>query len=93
MNDALRHSRERIIARSTRIQASATAREIVRDDAGQPVLIRGGNQSLRKLMPRPNVTREQTMEALGKLLRRYNEVGITTIFERATDRDGVGLYA
>ena len=66
--------------------------EVIRDEQGRPVLIRGGNQSLRKLMPRPAVTREQTMEALGKLLRRYNEVGITTIFERATDRDGVGMY-
>ncbi|MCX6899962.1 MAG: amidohydrolase [Verrucomicrobia bacterium] len=66
--------------------------EIVRDEQGRPALIRGGNQSLRKLMPRPTVTREQTMTALGKLLRRYNEVGITTIFERATDRDGVAMY-
>jgi hypothetical protein len=67
--------------------------EIVRDEQGRPVLIRGGNQSLRKLLPRPNVTREQTMEALTRLLRRYNEVGITTIYERATDREGVGMYA
>jgi len=66
--------------------------EIVRDDAGWPVLIRGGNQSLRKLFPRPTATREQTMEALGKLLRRYNEVGITTIFDRATDHDGVVMF-
>lgn len=66
--------------------------EIVRNEQGRPVLIRGGNQSLRKLMPRPTVTREQTMTALGKLLRRYNEVGITTIYERATDRDGVGMF-
>ena len=66
--------------------------EIVRDEQGRPVLIRGGNQTLRKLMPQPTVTREQTMEALSKLLRRYSEVGITTIHERATDRDGVGMY-
>jgi len=66
--------------------------EIVRDEQGRPVLLRGGSQSLRKLLPRPTVTREQTMAALSKLLRRYNEVGITTINERATDRDGVGMY-
>jgi predicted amidohydrolase YtcJ len=66
--------------------------EVVRDEQGRPVLIRGGNQSLRKLFPRPTVTREQTVEALTKLLRRYNEVGITTIYERATDREGVGMY-
>jgi len=66
--------------------------EIVRDESGRPVLIRGGDQSLRKVFPRPTVTREQTMEALAKLLRRYNEVGITTIYERATDRAGVGMF-
>ena len=66
--------------------------EVLRDEKGKPMLIRGGNQSLRKLMPRPNVTRGQTLEALAKLLQRYNEVGITTIYERATDRDGVGLF-
>ncbi|MBI5685498.1 MAG: amidohydrolase [Verrucomicrobia bacterium] len=66
--------------------------EVVCDEQRRPVLIRGGNQSLRKLMSRPDVTREQTTVALGKLLRRYNEVGITTVFERATDRDGVAMY-
>ncbi|MCX7825871.1 MAG: amidohydrolase [Verrucomicrobiae bacterium] len=66
--------------------------EVVRDGQGRPVLIRGGHQSLRKLVPATTVTREQTMEALIRLLRRYNEVGITTIHERATDRDGVGIY-
>ncbi|MFA7006666.1 MAG: amidohydrolase family protein, partial [Verrucomicrobiia bacterium] len=66
--------------------------EIVRDEQGRPALIRGGNQSLRRLMPRPTVTREQTMAALAKLLRCYNEVGITTIFERATDHEGVRMY-
>lgn len=66
--------------------------EVVRDEQGSPVLIRGGNQSLRKLLPQPTVTREQTITALVKLLRRYNEVGITTINERATDRNGVAMY-
>lgn len=66
--------------------------EVVRDEQGRPVLIRGGSQTLRKLMPQPAVTRVQTMAALAKLLHRYNEVGITTIHERATDRDGVGMY-
>jgi predicted amidohydrolase YtcJ len=66
--------------------------EIVRDEQGRPVLVRGGNQSLRKLLPRPTLTREQTMAALARLLQRYNEVGITTINERATDCEGVGMY-
>ncbi|MDD4872792.1 MAG: amidohydrolase family protein, partial [Kiritimatiellae bacterium] len=67
--------------------------EIIRDDQGRPVLIRGGNQTLRKFFPRPTVTREQTMAALISLLHRYNEVGITTIFERATDREGVKMFS
>ncbi|MCX7886682.1 MAG: amidohydrolase [Verrucomicrobiae bacterium] len=66
--------------------------EVVRDAAGMPVLLHGGDESLRKLLPQPVVTREQTLQAVAQLLRRYNEVGITTIFERATDRDGVNLF-
>src|SRR5262249_51083 len=66
--------------------------EMVRDDAGQPVLVRGGNISLSKLMPAPTETREETLEALKRVHHRYNEVGITTIFERATDRFGFAMF-
>src|SRR5207247_6097675 len=67
--------------------------EIVRDESGQPVLIRGGgNISIRKFFPDQSETHEELIEALKKVHRRYNEVGITTIFERATDRAGFGLF-
>ena len=67
--------------------------QVVRDDAGRPVLIRGGNQSIRKhFPPAPTVSREQTLAALAKVLQRYNEVGITSIFERATDPDGMSIF-
>lgn len=68
--------------------------EVVRDEQGRPLLIRGGgNQSLRRLIPpAPPLTRSQTSEALRQVLHRYNEVGITSIFERATDRDGFNLF-
>lgn len=67
--------------------------EIVRDAAGRPVLVRGGTAHIRQLLPpEPRVSRDETLTALAKLLRRYNEVGITGIFERATDRAGFDIY-
>jgi hypothetical protein len=66
--------------------------EIVRDEHGRPLLIRGGNQLVRQHLPRPEPGRAETLAALGKVLQRYNEVGITGIFERATDRDGFNLF-
>ncbi len=67
--------------------------DIVRDDQGRPLLVRGGNATIRKHMPAsPPVSREETLAALAALLRRYNEVGITSIFERATDRDGFEIF-
>ena len=66
--------------------------EIVRDESGQPVLIRGGNISVHKFFPQQTETPEEMIGALKKVHRRYNEVGITTIFERATDRNGFNTF-
>lgn len=67
--------------------------EVVRDDAGKPLLIRGGGTaSIRKCFPQPSETKEELLDALKKVHRRYNEVGITTIFERATDRAGFNTF-
>lgn len=67
--------------------------EVVRDDAGRPLLIRGGGSvSARKFFPQQTETHEELLEALKKVQRRYNEVGITTIFERATDRAGFNTF-
>jgi predicted amidohydrolase YtcJ len=65
--------------------------EIVRDGDGRPVLIRGGHQLLRQTIPQPEYTREEIQQSLAGVHRRYNEVGITTIFERAIDPEGVGI--
>jgi len=65
--------------------------EIVRE-GDQPVLIRGGSQHIRKAMPYPEYTRGETIKGLTTVLQRYNEVGITAIFERATDPDGMSIY-
>ncbi|MCE9524951.1 MAG: amidohydrolase family protein, partial [Planctomycetales bacterium] len=67
--------------------------EVLRDDAGRPLLIRGGTAAIRKtLPPRVEPTRDATLGAIAKLLKVYNEVGITSIYERATDPASLGLY-
>ncbi|MBC8113233.1 MAG: amidohydrolase family protein [Candidatus Saccharimonas sp.] len=67
--------------------------EVLRDAEGKPLLIRGGTGSIRKLTPpRPTHSREEELVALEKVLQRYNEVGITSIFERATDPQSLGLF-
>jgi predicted amidohydrolase YtcJ len=74
-------------------QGTIPGGEIVRDEMGRPALIRGGTAHIRKLIaPPPSISREATLDALAKLLRRYNEVGITSIFERATDRAGFEMF-
>lgn len=66
--------------------------EVVFENA-KPVLMRGGQAALRAIMPQKAppppaaVTRR-----LKDLHRVYNSVGITTIFERATDRPGHDLF-
>jgi len=64
---------------------------ILRDAAGRPRLIDGGG-FLRKFMPYPECSDQETLAALAGLLKRYNEVGITTIYERASDRKGWELF-
>lgn len=63
--------------------------EILHDAEGRPVLIRGGNVTVRRYLQPPVVPKEKLMESLKKLHRVYNSVGITSIFERATDREGM----
>ena len=66
--------------------------EVLRED-GRPVLMRGGQASLRKLMPAPKVHPvEDVIEKHEELVGVYNSVGITTIFERATDRAGFDTF-
>jgi len=66
--------------------------EIVREN-GRPVLMRGGQASLRKHMPAPKVHPEESVRAKHEeLVAVYNSVGITTIFERAVDRKGFDFF-
>lgn len=67
--------------------------EVLRDDSGRPLLIRGGAGAIRAQMPaRPTFSNDEVREALAKLLKRYNEVGITSIFERATDPQSLTFF-
>lgn len=62
-------------------------------EGGRPVLMRGGNAALRARMPVPPAPAPAEVRAkLQQLLGIYNSVGITSIFERATDRAGFDLY-
>lgn len=62
-------------------------------EGGRPVLLRGGQAALRALMPQtPAPNAAATRAKLRELLGIYNSVGITSIFERATDRAGFDLF-
>ena len=65
----------------------------VLQEEGRPVLMRGGQASLRKHMPPAKVHPEEEVAARHEeLVGVYNSVGITTIFERATDRKGFDFF-
>ncbi len=66
--------------------------ELIRDKDGRIVMIAGGDGYLRKFMPRREFTEEETLAGLRRVHQIYNSVGITSIFERATNLDGVKLY-
>ncbi len=60
---------------------------------GRPVLMRGGQAALRTLMPQPPAPSPAALRAkLRELHGVYNSVGLTSIFERATDRAGFDLF-
>lgn len=61
---------------------------------GRPVLLRGGQAWIRSRMPFQSAPSPEALRVKLKQLHRiYNSVGITTIFERATDRAGFDLFA
>ena len=60
---------------------------------GRPVLMRGGQAALQSIMPQFAPPPPAAVTAkLKELHRVYNSVGITSIFERATDRQGYDLF-
>jgi predicted amidohydrolase YtcJ len=72
--------------------STVTGGEVVFEN-GKPVLMRGGQTALQSVMPPflPPPPSALT-DGLKELHAIYNSVGITTIFERATDRAGHDLF-
>lgn len=66
--------------------------KVVADKDGQPWILIGGDTALRKFRPGREFSDEETLAALARVTRRYNEVGITSIFERASNAEGVRLF-
>ena len=73
--------------------------EVLRNGDGEPRLLVGADSFLRPLLPAAQlgdpadpVARQQHLAALVQLLGRYNSVGITSIFERASNRAGYDTY-
>ncbi|MEW6305480.1 MAG: amidohydrolase [Verrucomicrobiota bacterium] len=50
------------------------------------------NQLLVKFMPAPGVSDAAYLDSLEKLLRNYNAIGITSIFDRGSNPEGVRTY-
>ena len=68
---------------------------VLRDDAGRARMLVGADGFLRPLLPAAQLgppDRQQHLAALEGLLQRYNSVGITSIFERASNREGFDTY-
>nr|MBC8289780.1 amidohydrolase family protein [Planctomycetota bacterium] len=66
--------------------------KVIADADGQPWILIGGDAALRKFRPRREFSDEETLAALARVTRGYNEVGITSIFERASNAEGVRLF-
>ena len=66
--------------------------KVIRDATGNPRMLTGGSTEIRKRFPMPVYTEQQRRESLLAMHRRYNEVGITSIFERANNKTGYLLY-
>jgi len=65
---------------------------LIRDTSGKPLMIAGGDASIRKFFPPLETTDKERLDALVAVHRRYNQVGITSIFERANNKNGYQLY-
>lgn len=62
---------------------------IVRDAKGKPLVISGID--MRRFLPPLDCSRQQHLTALARLFGIYNSVGITSIYERASNLDGYKL--
>jgi predicted amidohydrolase YtcJ len=63
--------------------------KILRDAAGRPLLASGID--MRRFLPAVDCSRQQWLTAFARLFGIYNSVGITSIYERASDLEGYKL--
>jgi predicted amidohydrolase YtcJ len=66
--------------------------KIVRDAKGAPILIVGADSYVQKMVGAPKLSHAVMLEELPKVLRGYNEVGITSITERRADLEAYRTY-
>ena len=66
--------------------------KILQDAAGNPLMIAGGDAGIQQAVGQPRLNREQMIAQLEKILHRYNQVGITSIFERGRDVEAFRTY-
>jgi predicted amidohydrolase YtcJ len=66
--------------------------KVLHDRGGNPVMIAGGDAEIRHAIGQPALSQRETLDQLEKLLQRYNEVGITSIFERGSNVEGYRTY-
>ena len=66
--------------------------KVVRDSAGHPLLITGADAYLSEAISAPKLSHAQMLKMLPKVLRKYNEVGITSIAERRSDAEGYQTF-
>lgn len=63
--------------------------KVLRDASGKPLLVSGID--MRRFLPTVERSGEERLKALARLFRIYNSVGITSIYERASNLDGYKL--
>jgi predicted amidohydrolase YtcJ len=77
----------------TRDTTAPKGGKIMKDGSGEPTgVIEDAPSLTAKWLPRKNVTHEQQLDSLEKLLRLYNRVAITSITDRGTGVDGWKTY-
>jgi hypothetical protein len=76
----------------TKETATFSGAKILRDAGGNPLMIAGGDAEIQQAIGQPRPGRAETLDLLERFLRRYNEVGITSIFERGSEMDVLRIY-
>lgn len=65
---------------------------ILRDAEGNALMIAGADELISRAVGQPKPGREEMIGLLEKIVRRYNESGITSIFERGSDVETYRMF-